>query len=347
MYAQTFGRVSYASENPGPGANPGANQPPAQNPSQSPNPVEDTLTGSRDRMASRWYALKSVFDPQSAPAEPVPAPPPARVPVLAVFSLAGGVGKTSLVASLGRALSSRGERVLLVDTAAYGLLPFFFGARDQRPGQLRTFNPPGVSAEAPIQLVTLDPDSQPGDVQNPDAHQNQQFGAERSTAQNQDWLAQEVTRFSRGAQRVIIDLPTASGATTRRVLRLAPTVLVPVVPDMNSVVSVGAIESFFRNHGNLAGKQILPHYLLNQFDYSLPLHLDVREILREQIGDRLLPFALRRSPAVSEALAEGMTVMDYAPSAVVAEDYATLAGWVRSLAAPASQSYRGVRWSER
>jgi len=87
--------------------------------------------------------------------------------------------------------------------------------------------------------------------------------------------------------------------------------------------------------------------VLNQFDYSLPLHLDVREILREQIGDRLLPFALRRSPAVSEALAEGMTVMDYAPTASVAEDYAHLAEWVRSLSAPATQTYRGVRWSER
>ena len=154
-------------------------------------------------------------------------------------------------------------------------------------------------------------------------------------------------RLSRTANRILIDLPTASGATTRRILRLNPTILVPVAPDMNSVVSVGAIESFFRHNGNIGGKQIMPYYVLNQFDYSLPLHLDVRELLREQIGDRLLPFALRRSPAVSEALAEGMTVIDYAPSAVLAEDYASLAGWVRSLSAPATQTYRGVRWSER
>ena len=150
---------------------------------------------------------------------------------------------------------------------------------------------------------------------------------------------------------MLIDLPTASGSTTRRVLRLGPVVLVPILPDMNSVVSVGAIEAFFRNSAAMAGigggKPIMPYYVLNQFDYSLPLHLDVREILREQIGDRLLPFALRRSPAVSEALAEGMTVIDYAPNAVVAEDYTHLAEWVRSLSAPATQSYRGVRWSER
>ena len=87
--------------------------------------------------------------------------------------------------------------------------------------------------------------------------------------------------------------------------------------------------------------------MLNQFDYSLPLHLDVREVLREQLGDRLLPFVLRRSPSVSEALAEGMTVMDYAPNSTVAEDFGSLAGWIKSIAAPVSSGYRGVRWSER
>lgn len=322
-----------------------------QAPPQSSNVVDDTLLGSRDRLTNRWYALKSLFDPQAAPAQ-AQMQPPAKVPVLAVFSLAGGVGKTSLIASLGRALSSRGERVLLVDTAAYGLLPFFFGARDQRPGMLRTFNPPGASADAPIQLVTLDPEGQPPEYANtegaqPQAPEHQTFQGQGGSA---DWLLQEIGRYARSTHRILVDLPTASGATTRRILRMTPTVVVPVLPDMNSVVSVSAIESFFRNHGagiNTGGKQILPFYLLNQFDYSLPLHLDVREILREQIGDRLLPFALRRSPTVSEALAEGMTVIDYAPNAVVAEDFASLAGWVRSLSAPAQQSYRGVRWSER
>jgi hypothetical protein len=50
---------------------------------------------------------------------------------------------------------------------------------------------------------------------------------------------------------------------------------------------------------------------------------------------------------VSEALAEGMTVMDYAPNSAVAEDFGSLAGWVKSQSAPASTTYRGVRWSER
>jgi hypothetical protein len=42
-----------------------------------------------------------------------------------------------------------------------------------------------------------------------------------------------------------------------------------------------------------------------------------------------------------------MTVIDYAPSSTIAEDYGNLVGWVKSLSAPASAGFRGVRWSER
>jgi cellulose biosynthesis protein BcsQ len=130
-------------------------------------------------------------------------------------------------------------------------------------------------------------------------------------------------------------------------MRMQPLILVPVIPDMNSVVSVSSIDAFFQHNASTPGKAALPFYVLNQFDPSLPLNLDVREVLREQLGDRLLPFALRRTPAMSEALAEGMTVMDYAPNSTLAEDFGVLAGWVKSLSAPASTTYRGVRWSER
>jgi len=296
-------------------------------PSSVPLAPEDTLQGSRDRLASRWFALRGVFEGIPVQPEAIPAPVISRAPAMAVFSLAGGVGKTSLVATLGRALSARGERVLLVDTAAFGLLPFFFGATDQRPGLLRTFSPPGVSSDAPIQMVTIDPDG---------------LGSETPES-----LSGEILKFARGASRIIVDLATASGATTRRIMRMSPLVLVPVVPDMNSVVSVSSIDAFFEHNSNPAGKPAMPFYVLNQFDPSLPLHLDVREVLREQLGERLLSFAMRRTPAMSEALAEGMTVMDYAPGSPLAEDFTTLAGWVKSLSSPATTSYRGVRWSER
>jgi Mrp family chromosome partitioning ATPase len=65
------------------------------------SPVEDTLQQSRERVASRWFALRELFEEGTQDHAPeVQKAASGEVPVLAVFSLAGGVGKTSLVATL-------------------------------------------------------------------------------------------------------------------------------------------------------------------------------------------------------------------------------------------------------
>ena len=292
--------------------------------------VADTLQQSRERVAARWYALKGVFEqPGQEPQEQPIRQKETRTPSLAVFSLAGGVGKTCLVATLGRALSSMGEKVLLTDTTSHGLLPFYFGASELRQGTVRTFSPPSGSTDAPIYLVSHDIDQY------------------QSDNEGQEQLIEQILENSKGTHRILLDLNSNTGWIARRMARLSPTVLVPVAPDMNSVISLQAVEKFFQGTSDADGKPIQPHYVLSQFDASLPLHLDVREVLRRQLGDRLLPFVIRRAPAVSEALAEGMTVVDYAPDAPVAEDYQNVANWLRSIAAPATAGFRNVRWSER
>jgi len=293
--------------------------------------VADTLQHSRERVAARWFALKGVFE-QPGQDQPEAAPirqKETRTPVLAVFSLAGGVGKTSLVATVGRALSSMGEKVLLTDTTSHGLLPFYFGASELRQGAVRTFSPPSGSTDAPIYLVSYDVDQKGRD----DAAQEQ--------------LADEIVNNGRGTHRILLDLNVNSSWIVRRLSRMSPTILVPVAPDMNSVISLQTLEKFFSGVNDGDGRPLQPFYVLNQFDTSLPLHLDVREVMRRQLGERLLPFVIRRAPAVSEALAEGMTVVDYAPDAPVAEDYLNLATWLRTVAAPATAGFRNVRWSER
>jgi cellulose synthase operon protein YhjQ len=304
---------------------------PIAQPSPAQSSVADTLQHSRERVAARWFALKGVFE-QPGQEQPETAPvrqKETRTPVLAVFSLAGGVGKTSLVATVGRALSSMGEKVLLTDTTSHGLLPFYFGASELRQGTVRTFSPPSGSTDAPIYLVSYDID---------------QKGSDEAA---QEQLAEEIINNSRGTHRILLDLTVSSSWIVRRLSRLNPTILVPVAPDMNSVISLQTVEKFFSGVNDGDGRPLQPFYVLNQFDTSLPLHLDVREVMRRQLGDRLLPFVIRRAPSVSEALAEGMTVVDYAPDAPVAEDYLNLATWLRTIAAPATAGFRNVRWSER
>ncbi len=296
----------------------------------SPGPVRQMGPQPMDAAATRWFALHSIF----APPEVITTPSlEDRPPMVAVFSLAGGVGKTCLVATLGRALAAFGEHVLLADTAVYGPLPLYFGSREFKPGVVRTFSPPGGENDAPVQVLTLEPERYPGDG-----------------ADEHDPLLGELGRDGRDASRILVDIGTASRQVTRRLLLLRPTILVPILPDISSVATVRSLEAFLFNPANQTNRDKetgSAFYLLNQFDASSPLHLDVRETLQQQLGDRLLPLVLRRSSAVSEALAEGTTVIDYAPGSAVAEDYMHLASWLRSFSAPAAVGHPGVRWSER
>ncbi len=291
-------------------------------------PPTESIPQTTPVASTRWYALRSIFAPVQAPMDRSSFPAfEQRPPIVVLFSLAGGVGKTCLVATLGRVLSALGEHVLLAETAACGLLPFYFGSRELRPGVVRTFFPPGAFGEdcdAPVQMLNLHGDGSPGE------------------SSQHDPLLADLLRDGRGASRIVVDVATANHKWMSRLLSLRPTPLVPILPDMSSVACLGLLEAL--DASSASGEKAL--YLLNQFDASLPLHRDVRAILQQQLGDRLLPFVLRRSSLVSEALAEGMTVIDYAPGSEVAADYRDLAGWLRSLSAPATAG-SGVRWSER
>ena len=293
--------------------------------------VADTLHRSRERVASRWYALRGVFDPTAPEMEPTQSRArEARSPFLAIFSVAGGVGKTSLAASVGRSLSAAGEKILLADVTAQGILPFYFGATELRQGVVRTFSPPEGSKDAPISLLSygLSGDGQAGD------HAHAEFLQQ---------LAQGRERFD----HLLIDLSPAAGAVLKQLTRMDATVVVPVAPDMNTVLTLSTMERLFTDMVDSAGRALQPRYLLTQFDAALPLHLDVREGLRKKLGERLLPFVIRRAPEVAEALAEGMTVIDYAPGAEVASDYRAVASWVRTLAPQPQSTVEGVRWTER
>jgi cellulose synthase operon protein YhjQ len=285
-----------------------------------------TAAAAPEETASNWFALQGVL----RPARPrVTAAfsgihPPA--PALAFFSISGGTGKTSLTAALGRALAAHGEQVLLADLTGPGALPFYFGARDHRLGKMRTFSPPEGSGHAPVFLLSLEGNALLA-----------QGEMERSI--------EELLRSKPGVRRILVDIPTAAEPLALSLLPLAPTILVPLLPDMNSILNLAPLESIFADRRD-ADRPPAVMYLLNKFDASLPLHLDVRELLQKQLGDRLLPFVIRRSPAVSEALAQGMTVIDYAPNTAVTQDYLRLATWLRSVSSLADTGLRGVRWSE-
>ena len=290
---------------------------------------EATLPESSESLP-RWLALREQLERSSRDGSttlPVAAPE-IRTPLVAVFSIAGGVGATSLVATLGRALSAAGEKVMLIDATSQALLPFYFGGKELRPGLIRNWSPPDGMGEA----VSIS------------LHDATRMNADDDA---QERLVQQIFSSGIGTERMLVDLSPPCTWLLRRLAGLRPAVFVPLIPSMDSVIRLGSTERLFRELSRGHAEPLLPYYILNHFDPSQPLHLDVRAALRRRLGDRLLTITIHASPAVAEAVADGMTVVDYAPDAAVAQEYRDVAAWLKTVSPPRSPEIVNTRWGER
>jgi len=223
---------------------------------------------------------------------------------------------------MGCLLAAGGESSLLVDTHSYSLLQLFFGAREIRAGASRAF----VSANsAPLRVMALD----------------------RWRDEDEFPPLNQIAQHIEGMDRILIDISTASLRLLREILPLTPTVVVVLAPDMASVVSLKSLQREFQRMEEETDREIDAVYVLNRFDPALRLHRDIRDRLVRQLGKSLLPIAVHRSHAVSEALSGGMTIVDYAPEAQTVEDLRDLAHWVREIDHPAMNETQNVRWGER
>ena len=246
-----------------------------------------------------------------------------RVPTIAVCSTGGGTGKTTVSATLGRALSLTGENVLMVHGALQSSAPLHFGAQLAQPGRLRTFVPP-LRNQGTVHMLShqFDDGSQPIDESKP-------------------WLLREVNSLQSEIDRCIVEITALRGKESS-MLDLAQVCLVVLTPDINSVMALGPFRKLSEQRAirSNSRQQAEVHFLISKFDPASAFHLEVRQNLRLQLGARLLPFCIRRDDAVAEALAAGMTVLDYAPNSAPAEDFRQLATWAREIVS--SQCARGA-----
>ncbi len=281
--------------------------------SGEPPPVDEQLQRLEERV--------SVPAPPLQNPEKVPTPPPVNkdrwrllseneservhAPVaetLTFHSVVGGAGLTGILATVARALSGKGQRVLIADGRLNSTLPLYFGVSTVPRG----VNSLIVSRCAPIYILLRDLAGQ---------------GQEIDDA----WLWKPVEELSPEIDRVLLRSWQQVADKTQQRIFTAGASIVVVVPDMRSAVGVRRIAHTiqdFRSRGYPAPA----HFLLNKFDASSSLNVDMRNWLSKELGSALLPFVIRRDEKVAEALAQGLTVFDYAPDCPAAEDFQKACG---------------------
>lgn len=249
----------------------------------------------------RWRALRGLLKATQA----LSTGSPGRLPVgsLSFIPCGGGVGTTTLLATLGRALALRNERVFLIDGVAGSLLPFYFGGQREATGWCSFAS--GLSdSDGGISVLA------------------------RGAATPAAFAQMLQTVAEAGGDRVLTDAWVDLPPESRMKLLQETTCIAVLTPDLRSLLRLQQIEHELKEVDRDAPRRL--QVLLTRFDSSLPMHVELRRSLSLALGDRMLPFHLRRSDEPAMALAEGHTVLDYAPASGIAEDYEVLTHWVQA-----------------
>ncbi len=264
------------------------------------------------------------FPPANVDAERAPHPrmqpllqfrPVINRRAIGIFSLVGGVGVTSIAAGLTRLLASCGERVMVADAGGRTLLPRYFGGKGSIQGAIRKFNPVPGSENQSIRTVSLEVEPFVG------------------CDEELDRILQEFGSEAGRVDRVIWDLGNAPVDWIARILQPGIRVLVPLLPTAKCLMQLASTETLLRRIQS-SGCSAQWQYVLNQFDELDPAQVEIRARFRADLGDRLLPFVLRASPLVNEALLRGRNIVDHAPACPLVSDLWRLARSVTGMAAP-------------
>ncbi|TXI29877.1 MAG: cellulose synthase operon protein YhjQ [Aquipseudomonas alcaligenes] len=223
---------------------------------------------------------------------------------LALYGVRGGLGRSSLLAALGYALSELGERVLLVDLCSDNLLRLHFNLPlDERGGWARAElegRPFGEPLYEVLDGLCLMPFGELDEAERARLWQRLAPGSWRTRlaplARRFDWL--------------LFDQPAAG-------LAAGPEVDVPVLV----VEADGACQV-------LLGRQALERHdllLINRYEPASRLQRDLLLVWQRLFGERLALQLVHRDEALAEALACKAPVGHYAPHSLAARDVQSLA----------------------
>ena len=224
------------------------------------------------------------------------------MPLIAFVSPKGGVGKTTLAASVAAVLASKGHEVVALDLDPQNALRLHLGVPIHEETGFLSSLPDGARWTDCMRATRA------GVTLLPHGHAEPKLALDltRLLLEQPDVLAGQVREILATPGRiVVVDAPPGPSPAISAVLPMADLICVVLLADSGSASLIPSVASGrFLGRGTLATRAAAKAMLvLNQVDLGAPLSDAVLEFAQQAMGDRPVS-AVARDPAVAESLAD-------------------------------------------
>jgi len=241
--------------------------------------------------------------------------------VLAFISGKGGVGKTTLAANIAIALGQRGKRVLAIDLDPQNSLRLHLG---MDPNETAGFVREGIAAESVFDSpfgVNFIPFGTVSETE------LEEF--ETALRSRPNWVRDGIDTLDPASfDFVILDTPPGPTVFLELALHAAHRALIIILADAASFTTVPKILSLVDQYTGERASFFDANLVINQMPDQGQLGHQVRSALYENYPGRIVPMAIHRDAAVSEALAFERPVLQYEPGSKASLDIQYLCSWL-------------------
>lgn len=240
---------------------------------------------------------------------------------IAIVSAAGGVGRSTLTASLATLLAQREIAVLALDFDPQNLLSTLLGSDEVSLGGLLpdflTRKEFGKSALVNSNEVACLPFGR--------ANESSLVTFEQHLRTEPEWLKKCITQidYPPGAF-LLMDTPRLPSPYARQAMVAADLVLAVLAPDVRSLALLPAVEAALSRC--VPGRQSI--YVMNSLDSTRTLQSDLLAQFRSSLQMRLSPYPVHRDEAISRAVANRANLQSLSPDSLVAHDLNGLLNWL-------------------
>lgn len=239
---------------------------------------------------------------------------------LALMSTTGGAGRSSLAVAMAHHLSLLGRKVRLVQLDPSNNLAFELGMSEAHTRGLCQAVLNGTALSGELLPNQRGFDALPFGQCTPDEEFRFLELCQKKPGDLIDALAANM-----GTQDIqILDLPRWPSGVYNAALQMTDLNLVVLSPDPLSVIALDTLLP------KLLESRGASYFLMNRFDSTKVLHLDLWTLCKTKLGHRLLPFYFHEDQALPESVAAGLPLADYAPHSQLLEDHQKLCNWIDS-----------------